>query len=272
MKEFREYHKKNAGIFLKIDKILFNKNSKFQKILLFENKDFGKVLALDNFLMLTEKDEYFYHEAIVHPALSLIKNPEKVLIIGGGDGKTVYEVLKHGVKEINLVEIDEEVIKISEKNFKWGKVFKNKKVKIFVQDAYEFVKRINEKYDLIIGDFPDPVGPAKKLYEKEFYLNIKKILKKKGILVIQAESPIYHKGIQRKIYNEIKEIFKICKFYFSPAPTYPGGVWLYLFASDFYNPLKSKIKREIKNLKFYSKKIHKAIFEIGEILYEVPRI
>ena len=272
MKEFREYYKKNAGIFLKIGKILFNKKSKFQKILLFENKDFGKVLALDNFLMLTEKDEYFYHEALVHPALSLISKPKKILVIGGGDGKALFEILKHKVKEVHLVEIDEEVIKISGKYFKWGKIFRNKKVKIFTQDAYEFIKRIKEKYDLIIGDFPDPVGPARKLYKREFYLNLKKILKKNGILVLQAESPIYHKRTQRKIYKELKKIFKICKFYFSPAPTYPGGIWLYLFASDFYNPLKSKIKREIKNLKFYSKKIHKLIFQIGEILYEVSGI
>jgi len=266
MKEFREYHTKNSGIFFKIDKVIYNKKSKFQKIFLFENKNFGKILTLDGLLMLTEKDEYFYHESITHPALSLISKPEKILVIGGGDGKAIYEILKHNPKEIHVVEIDKEVIEISKKNFKWGNVFENKKVKIFIDDGYEFVKKTKEKYDAIIVDSSDPIGPAKKLYRKEFYLNLKNVLKKKGILVMQAESPIYHKKIQRKIYRELKKIFKICKFYFSPVPTYPSGIWSYIFCSDFYDPLKSKIKRIPKNLKFYSEKIHKAIFEIGENL------
>lgn len=266
MKEFKEYHSSDAGIFFKIDKILLNKRSKFQKIFLFKNKTFGKILTLDGLVMLTEKDEFFYHESLVHPALSLIKNPYKILVIGGGDGKTLYEIFRHKPFEVHLVEIDEEVINVSKRHFRWGNIFKNRNLKIFIQDGVKFVKNTKNKYDVIIIDSSDPVGPAKRLYRKDFYLNLKRILKKKGILVLQAESPFYHKKIQRKIYSELSEIFKICKFYISPVPTYPGGIWGYLFCSDFYDPLKAKIKRIPKGIKFYSKEIHRAIFNMAKFI------
>lgn len=266
MKEFKEFHSEDAGIFFKVDKILFNKKSKFQKIFLFENKTFGKILTLDGLLMLAEKDEFFYHESLVHPALSLLSKPDKILVIGGGDGKTVYEIFKHKPEEVHLVEIDREVIKVSEKFFKWENSFKKKNLKIFIQDGVEFVRKTDYRYDVIIVDSSDPVGPAKKLYKREFYLNLKRVLKKQGILVIQAESPVYHRKIQRKMYKEFSKIFKICRFYISPVPTYPGGIWAYLFCSDYYNPLRKKIKKIPPGLKFYSHKVHRAIFEIADFL------
>lgn len=266
MKEFREFHSADSGIFFKIDKFLFNKRSKFQKIFLFKNKTFGKVLTLDNLVMLTEKDEFFYHESLVHPALCLIKNPDKVLVIGGGDGKTVYEIFRHKPCEVHLVEIDEEVINVSKKYFRWGGVFESKNLKIFIQDGVKFVRESKNKYDVVIVDSSDPVGPAKKLYRRDFYLNLKRILKKRGILILQGESPFYHRKIQKKVYGELSKIFKICRFYISPVPTYPGGIWGYFFCSDFYDPLRARIKRIPEGLKFYSKEIHRAIFNIARFI------
>ncbi len=263
---FSEKQTANTEFRVKIKKVLFRKKSKFQKIEIFESFDWGKVLALDSLFMVTEKDEFFYHESLVHPLLSSIKNPEKVLIIGGGDGGTLREVLKHPIKDIVQVEIDEEVVKACKKFFSWtSKVFKDKRVKLIFEDANIFIKKTKDKFDVIILDTSDPVGPAKVFYKREFYRNLRKILKKNGGISIQAESPIHHLKTIKNLYKILKEEFKSVLPYLSPMPTYPGGLWLYFFV--FNKKVKSlKPLRIPEKTKYYNKDIHFAGFKMPEFL------
>ncbi len=263
---FSEKHTKNSEFRIKIKRILFRKKSKFQKIEIFESFDWGKVLALDSLFMFTERDEFFYHESLVHPLLSSIKNPEKVLIIGGGDGGALREVLKHPVKEVIQVEIDEEVVRASQKFFPFARrVFKDKRLKLIFEDAGIFVKKVKDKFDAIILDTSDPVGPAKVFYKREFYKNLKKILKKNGGISIQGESPIHHLKRIKNLYDILKGEFKSILPYLSPMPTYPGGLWFYFFV---FNKRVKNLKplRIPEKTKYYNREIHFAGFKMPEFL------
>lgn len=263
---FSEKQSKGTELKIKVKKILFRKRSKFQKIEIFESLDWGKVLMLDSLFMLTEKDEFFYHESLVHPILSAIKNPENVLIIGGGDCGTLREVLKHPVKKVIQVEIDELVFKASLKYFPWVKKFKgDKRVSFIFKDAKDFVKSVKDKFDVIILDTSDPVGPAKVFYRKEFYVDLKKILNKDGGIAIQGESPIHHIKRIKKIYEILKGEYKSVLPYLSPMPTYPGGIWLYFFV---FKRVIKKLKpiRIPPDTKYYNREIHFAGFKIPEFL------
>jgi len=263
---FGEKQTENTEFRIKIKKILFRKKSRFQKIEIFESFDWGKVFALDSLFMVTERDEFFYHESLVHPLLSSIKNPEKVLIIGGGDGGTLREVLKHPVREVIHVEIDEEVVKACKRFFPWtSKSFKDKRVKLIFEDGSIFIKNTEDKFDVIILDTSDPVGPAKVFYKKEFYKNLKKILKKGGGLSTQAESPVHHLKTIKNLYKILKEEFKSVFPYLSPMPTYPGGLWLYFFV--FNKKIKGlKPLRIPQKTKYYNRDIHFAGFKMPEFL------
>ncbi len=266
---FSEKQNKGTELRIKAKKILFRKKSKFQRIEIFESYDWGKVLMLDSLFMLTERDEFFYHESLVHPILSSIKNPENVLIIGGGDCGTLREVLKHPVKKVIQVEIDELVFKASLKYFPWvKKIYKDKRVSFIFEDAKDFIKNAEDKFDVVILDTSDPVGPAKVFYRKEFYEDLKKILKKNGGLAIQAESPIHHLKRIKKLYEILKDEYKSILPYLSPMPTYPGGLWLYLFV--FNKKIKMlKPVRIPKNTRYYNKEIHFSGFKIPEFLKRI---
>ncbi|MEN3044625.1 MAG: polyamine aminopropyltransferase [Candidatus Hydrothermales bacterium] len=263
---FSEKQSKGTELRIKIKKVLFRKKTKFQLVEIFDSLDWGKVLAIDSLFMVTEKDEFFYHESLVHPLLSTIKKPSKVLIIGGGDGGALKEVLKHPVKEVTQVEIDEEVFKACKNFFPWAnKAYKDKRVKIIFEDARDFIKKVKEKFDAIILDTSDPVGPAKVFYTEDFYENLKKILKKDGGISLQAESPIFHLKVIKKIYNILNKKFQSIFPYLSPMPTYPGGLWLYFLV---FKRKKSIIKpiRIPKKTKYYNRDIHETCFKIPEFL------
>ncbi len=230
---YKEYHNEDFYISFRVEEHLFSGTSEYQKIDVFKNKFFGNVLFLDGLLMITEKDEYFYHEAITHPAMD---NVRSVCIIGGGDGGTLREVLKYGVDEVYLVEIDKMVIEVSKKFFKKSaKSFEDKRVKIINEDGVDFIKKFNSFFDLIIVDSSEPLGPSKKLFEKEFYLEMKKKLNSKGKIVAQLGSYLYHKEFIKNFISALKNIFKTVITYTLPTPTYPGGLWVYGIFSDSFS-------------------------------------
>ncbi len=263
---FSERQSKGTEFKVRIKKVLFRKKSKFQKIEIFETEDWGKVLVLDGLFMVTERDEFFYHESLVHPLLSSLREPSEVLIIGGGDGGTLREVLKHPVKRVIQVEIDKDVVDACKRIFSWArKVYSDKRVSLIFEDAGKFVKNSNGKFDAIILDTSDPVGPAEVCYKKEFYRNLNKLLKNKGGISIQAESPIHHTNIIRNLYKVLKQEFKSVFPYFSPMPTYPGGYWLYFFV--FKNKRKKISPLRIPSeTKYYNKEIHHSGFAIPEFM------
>ena len=229
-----EYHK--GSRFGLNGKILIKKTSKYQEIIVIENEYYGKALMLDGCWMTSLKDEKYYHECLVHPALSSIDEKSNVLIIGGGDGGTVRECVKYSqISKIDLVEIDEEVIKISKKFLKeiGGEAWNDKRLEIHVDDGVKWVKKTRDNfYDVIFIDCSDPSEFSNLLFSDSFYRECKRILTSRGILATQSESPESFKNIHINILKTLKNIFKVSETMYSFVPIYPSGIWSWTFASS----------------------------------------
>ena len=229
-----EYHK--GSRFGLNGKILIKKTSKYQEIIVIENEYYGKALMLDGCWMTSLKDEKYYHECLVHPALSSIDEKSNVLIIGGGDGGTVRECVKYSqISKIDLVEIDEEVIKISKKFLKEiaGEAWNDKRLEIHIDDGVKWVKKTKDNfYDVIFIDCSDPSEFSNLLFSNSFYKECKRILAPRGILATQSESPESFKNIHIHILKTLKNIFKVSETMYSFVPIYPSGIWSWTFASS----------------------------------------
>lgn len=258
---------KGRALRIKITQFLERVKSEFQEIEVVESKSFGKILLIDGVIMLTEADEFCYHEMITHVPLCVHTKAQKVLVIGGGDGGTVREILKHdNVKEVDVCEIDEKVIEISKRHFpNLANSFDDPKVKIFCEDGNKFINKRKHEYDLIIVDSSDPIGPAGVLFRRGFYEAMYQALKDDGIVVSQAESFFYHRKIIKSLFSFIKEIYPISEYYYTLVPTYPSGVIGFTFCSKKYHPINNFSKTEalkLNDLKYYNKDIHKASFTL----------
>lgn len=272
---FKEDEPLGSSLSFKIEKHLFSGRSQFQKLDIFETKKFGKIMVLDGFLMLTEKDEFAYHEMIAHVPLYSHFNPENVLVIGGGDGGTLREVVKHGkVKQVDICEIDELVIEKSKEFFPdLAGSFLNPKVNVFIQDAVEFVKNKKNVYDVILIDSTDPIGPGEGLFNQEFYKNAFDALKDAGILTAQAESPFFTPELVQDIVDKNKKNFPIVKLYTAFTPTYPSGNWSFAIGSKKYDPALDvdvdAIKADNLILKYYNPEHHKASFALPNFIKKI---
>jgi len=229
-----EYHK--GSRFGLNGKTLIKKTTKYQEIIVIENEYYGKALMLDGCWMTSLKDEKYYHECLVHPALSNIDEKSNVLIIGGGDGGTVRECVKYSqISKIDLVEIDEAVIKISKKFLKeiGGEAWNDKRLEIHVYDGFKWVKKTRDNfYDVIFIDCSDPSEFSNLLFSDSFYKECKRILTPSGILATQSESPESFKNIHINILKTLKNIFKVSETMYSFVPIYPSGIWSWTFASS----------------------------------------
>ena len=244
-----EYHKKSR--FGLNGKLLLKKNSKFQEIIILDTEYYGKALMLDGCWMTSSRDEKYYHECLVHPALSSLENKSNVLIIGGGDGGTARECLKYSqVENIDLVEIDEEVIKVSQKFLQeiGGFAWTDTRLSIHIDDGVKWVKKIQDNfYDVIFIDCSDPSEFSHLLFTDNFYKECKRVLTKKGILATQSESPESFKNLHLYILKSLKKIFEVSETMYSFVPIYPSGIWSWTFASKHEsNFLKSDCREVIK--------------------------
>ena len=273
---YHEITPSGFGIAIKAGKVLFSKQSDFQKVEVFETEsDLGRVLTLDDLMMTTEGDEYHYHEMIVHVPMMHHKNPETVLVIGGGDGGTVREVLKHKtVKKVVLAEIDGMVIDACKEflpTISCG--LSDERVDIQVVDAIDFIKNKKNEYDIVLIDSTDPMGPGEGLFTDEFYTNVMNSLKDGGIMVAQSESPFVNKEEIKKMYTQLKRVFPICATYTSNIPTYPGGYWAWAFCSKTVKPLSyfadDRYQDVVKSCKIYNKDYHNARFALPNYLKEL---
>ena len=273
---YHEITPSGFGIAIKAGKVLFSKQSDFQKVEVFETDSaLGRVLTLDDLMMTTEGDEYHYHEMIVHIPMMHHKNPETVLVIGGGDGGTVREVLKHKtVKKVVLAEIDGMVIDACKEflpTLSCG--LSDKRVDIQVVDAIDFIKDKKNEYDIVLIDSTDPMGPGEGLFTDEFYTNVMNSLKEDGIMAAQSESPFVNKEEIRKMYKQLKRVFPICATYTSNMPTYPGGYWAWAFCSQTVEPLSyfadDRYQDILKTCKIYNKDYHNARFALPNYLKEL---
>ncbi len=263
----------NVGTIFRVSKIDFSKQSAIQKIDIFSTPDLGKVLAMDGMVQLNERWEFTYHEMIVHVPLFSHPNPENVLVIGGGDGGAVREILKHkSVKRVDLVEIDPEIIKICKENFPTvASKITNPAVSIYNEDGKNFVARKHDQYDVIIVDSTDPYkGAGNSLFTGEFYASCRDALREDGIMSVQAENPVYDSKEMERCFGEIKKAFSIVKPYVAFVPMYPSGFWVFAYASKNTDPSfkgeESRIKALDGTLIYYNRKIHDAAFVIPTFL------
>ena len=266
VREFREYHTKDAGIFVRVKRVLWEGKSEHQNILVLDTETFGKMLILDGAVMFTERDAFIYHEMLVHPAMCVHEGPRRVLIIGGGDGYALYEVLKYPVEHVTLVELDRKVVEVCCKFFDKAGAFEDERVELVIGDGTKFVETTEGKVDVIYVDSTDPVGAAKALFSEQFYRNVHEVLGD-GILVAQTESPFYHIEFIQGVKSKLTAVFQNVHFYTVPIPTYPGGWWSFVFASDRYTPYE--IRREPPaDLKYYTHEVHRAAFVLPKWVEE----
>ena len=269
---FTEYQTENVGLTIRAKEVKTIK-SKYQEIIVLDTQEFGKVLVLDGAIQTTEKDEFMYHEMLVHPALVKHPNPQRVLIIGGGDGGSVREALKHKtVEEVHLCEIDEEVIFVSEKYFpSISSKLRDPKVKIFIEDGNQFLEERKNYYDVIIMDSSDPIGPAEVLFQEKFYKKVKESLKENGIMVAQTESPFLQEEYFKNAVKEIKKVFKYVGVYTGFVPTYPAGMWSYTIASDDINVLENVNEEKLEEIeaRYLDKELYKNLFAIPKFVKEL---
>jgi len=244
-----------------VTSVLYRGKSDFQEILVFENPFFGKVLALDNVVQITERDEFFYHEMLVHVAMNAHPDPRTVIVIGGGDGGTVREVLKHkSVEKVYFIEIDEEVINVARKFFpSVSSGMKDKRVEIKCMDGAEFVKARNSDIDVVIVDSTDIVGFARSLFTRKFFKSIKNCLTDNGMFVTLSESLHFHKEIVTEVQETMRAVFPVVDLYTAPIATYGGNWWSFSVGSMQLDPREIRRRKKIAT-KYYCEEIHKTAF------------
>lgn len=274
---FSEQHTPNVKLSIRVDKQLYSGKSEFQRIDVFESVEFGRFLALDGYMMLTEKDEFIYHEMITHVPMAVHPHVERVLVIGAGDGGVIRELVQYPeIKHIDMVEIDPLVVEVCRKYLPGTACrLDDPRVDLHYEDGLRFVRFRENEYDLIIVDSTDPFGPGEGLFTREFYGNCYKALKEDGILINQHESPFYPEDAAacQKAHRNIVGSFPISKVYQAHIPTYPSGHWLFGFASKKYHPLRDldEVRWNMRGIrcKYYTTMLHKGAFYIPAYVEEM---
>lgn len=274
---YTEEHTPDVRFTIRVDKQLISLKSDFQQIDVFESKEFGRFLTLDGFMMVTEKDEFIYHEMITHVPMAVNPNIKKVLVIGAGDGGTIRELVRYRtIEKIDMVEIDETVVKVAKQFLpKTSAWLDDERVTIYYEDGLKFVRRFENEYDLIIVDSTDPFGPGEDLFTREFYGNCYNALNAEGILINQHESPYYEKDADAmaNAHKQLKSMFPIAQVYQFHLPTYPSGHWLFGFASKKFDGVKDIQAQTWENFglytKYYNLELHKGAFALPTYVKEL---
>lgn len=250
---------------------VYKERSAYQEIEIVDTVDFGRILLLDGVIQTSARDEFIYHEMLVHVPLFTHPKPERVLVIGGGDGGAVREVLKHPtVRQVHLVEIDERVIEVARKYLPETSCGLNdRRVKITIGDGIAHVAEVKEAYDVILVDGPDPMGAAEGLFTTDFYHNVRRALRKDGLFVAHTESAFMEPDVVARIYRNIAEVFPVCKLYLAPVPSFSLGAWSFtlgLLRPDFLG----KHRKPGPNFptRYYNAAVHDAAFALPQFLTE----
>lgn len=274
---FTEQHTENVRFSVKVDKQLLSKQTDFQRIDVFQSPEFGKFFSLDGYIMITEKDEFIYHDMIVHVPMAVNPDIKRVLVIGAGDGGSIRELCRYAtIEHIDMVEIDEDVVEVCKQYFPTtASSFGDPRVSLYFEDGLKFVRSKRNEYDLILVDSTDPIGPGEGLFTREFYGNCYNALSDTGILVNQHESPYYtfNAVAMQRAHRRIREKFPIAKVYQAHIPTYPSGYWLFGFASKKFDPIKDLDagKWDALNLKtrYYNTELHVGCFALPNYVKEL---
>ncbi len=256
----------------KIKEVLFEGKSEFQAVKVVETEGHGRMLLNDGLVMVTERDEFVYHDMIAHVPLFAHSNPQKVLIIGGGDGGTAREVLRHQtIDKCVMVEIDKMVVDACIKFIpQTSSSLSDERLELIIEDGVKYLKSNNEKFDIIIIDSTDPIGPACPLFGEEFYESVYASLSEDGIVVAQGESAFYEKEMQSKLLGIVASKFQISALYNFSNMTYPGGIWSFVYGSKGthpYNRLREdRIMSFDGSFKYYNINIHRASFQLPSFM------
>ena len=276
---FTEKHTADVKFSIRVDRQIYTGQSDFQRIDVFESKEFGRFLTLDGYMMLTERDEFIYHEMITHVPMAVHPAVRNVLVIGAGDGGVVRELTRYpALENIDMVEIDPLVVEVSKKYLPQTACRLNdERVHIYYEDGLRFVRSKEDLYDLIIVDSTDPFGPGEGLFTKEFYGSCFKALKEDGIMVNQHESPFYPEDAVacQRAHKRIVESFPISRVYQAHIPTYPSGYWLFGFASKKYHPVHDLdgARWNLLGIKtrYYTTRLHGGAFMLPAYVEELLR-
>ena len=273
MLQYNEFYNGTTGLTVGVKQVLFSEKSPYQMVEVYETDTWGNLMTIDGMVMLSEKDEFVYHEMMTHVGLFAHPNPKRVLIIGGGDGGSAREVLHHpGVEQVDMVEIDEAVVRASKQFLPNVGDFDNPKLNVLYEDGIAFVKNVKVPYDVIIIDGSDPVGPAEGLFKKDFYDACYNALTDNGVLTAQTESPwvpSYHESITG-LFSILDDVFAVSKMYLAYIPLYPTGMWSMAYASKGIDPLSDEVLDRVEQglptlnatMKYYNKEVHQGAFAI----------
>ena len=265
---FCEAWEERTAFAVRISSTLLETVSDFQKIEVFDSEVMGKVLILDGCFMVTEKDHFIYHEMLVHPAMAVVPRVRKALVIGGGDGGAVTEMVKYPhVESITLCEIDPMVVSVCREHFpEVSAGLSDPRVCIIHEDGAVYVRDTQNQYDLILVDSTDPVGPGTALYETWFYEAVRKCLADDGAAIFQTESPMFMENVFSMVFSDLRDVFGTdrARPYLATVPSYPGGLWSFAFCSRNRDPLeKSPMEPppDVRSrLRYYNREVHGAAF------------
>ncbi len=267
-----EFQSDHSSYKFEIEKTLFSGQSEFQSVDVVQTKGHGKMLLNDGLIMVTERDEFAYHDMIAHVPLFVHPNPKNVLVIGGGDGGTAREVIRHAsVEKCTMVEIDKMVVDACIEHIpQTSQDLTGDRVNLIIGDGVKFVKETKEKFDVILVDSTDPIGPATPLFGTEFYEDLKNCLSDDGIVVSQGESPWYQTDIQKGLIKILDDVFNDVFLYTFSNLTYPGSLWSFTFATKKYHPVKdfdaSRVEKSGLDFDYYNKGIHSAAFALPSFI------
>jgi len=268
-----------TGFHIRAGKQIGEWQTKFQKMQIYETEHYGKLFRLDGFNMTSEKEEFVYHENLIHPALTAHAAPKKVLIIGGGDGGSSEEALKHpSVEQLTMVEIDGDVIAVAKEHFQavHNGVFDNPKLRVLIEDGMKFVRETHEKFDLVAMDLNDPVGPAAALYSAEFLQQIRATLAPGGALALHLGSPVAQPQRVAELAQRLNGLFRIVRVYTMYIPLY-GSLWSMAVCSDKLDPkaftadeIDRRIEaRKLQELRYYNGETHEGVFALPNFVRDL---
>ncbi|MGE5398527.1 MAG: polyamine aminopropyltransferase [Chitinophagales bacterium] len=261
----KETHTDGYYVGWKVENELWHEKTAFQELAIVETTEFGRALVLDGAIQTTEKDEFIYHEMISHVPMRVHPCPRKVLIIGGGDGGVLREVLKYSsVEHVDLVEIDRRVVEICREYLpSIAAGYNDPRAHVHYEDGIKYVKNASDQYDVAIIDSSDPIGPAVELFNKPFYQDVFRVLADDGLMVSQAESPLFYTGSFQAVHRNMKQVFPVSAPYLTCVPTYVSGFWAFVVGSRRFDPrVPGGDKPRIDGLKYYTEEIHRSAFII----------
>jgi spermidine synthase len=271
---FTEKQTANLGLDLRIKETLHEEQTPFQHLAVLDTLQYGRMLILDGMVQTTIGDEFVYHEMISQVALHTHPCPKKVLVIGGGDGGSIREILKHDtVEQATLVEIDERVVAASRKWLPEISIgLQDPRCQVVIDDGIKYVAAHKNSYDVILVDSTEPVGAALGLFAKPFYQSIYEALTDDGIMVAQTESPFVNRDLIHSVFADVSAVFPIARLYLANVPTYPSGLWSFTLGSKKHDPLKVDLN-SMKRLpmRYYRPEVHHGCFALPEFVAELTK-